>query len=146
MTGTDFLPLANRLATSPSEAEWRTAIGRAYYAAFHVARQLLEELGFRVPKADRAHAYLSMRLNNCGDTPMQQAAADLHSLRSLRNQADYDLQRPIRQTVALAQTQIVQQIIQTLTAARQEPIRTPITDAMRNYERDVLGDVTWQGP
>jgi uncharacterized protein (UPF0332 family) len=145
MTGTDFLPLANRLAASPSEAEWRTAIGRTYYAAFHVARHLLEELGFRVPKADRAHAYLSMRLNNCGDAPMQQAAADLHSLRSLRNQADYDLQRPIRQTVALAQTQIVQQIIQTLTAARQEPIRTPITEAMRNYERDVLGDVTWQG-
>lgn len=146
MTGADFLPLANQLATSSSEPAWRTAIGRAYYAAFHVARQVLEDLGFRVPQADRAPAYLSMRLNNCGNAPLQQAASDLHSLRSLRNQADYDLHRPIRQTVALAQAQIAQQIIQTLAIAGQEPTRTQITDAIRVYERDVLGDVTWQQP
>jgi uncharacterized protein (UPF0332 family) len=144
MTGSDFLPLANRLAAASSEAEWRTAISRAYYAAFHVARQLLEELGFRVPWADRAHAYLTMRLNNCGDAQIQHAASNLHSLRSLRNQADYDLQRPIRQSVALAQSQISQQIIQTLVLGRQQPVRTAITDAMRIYERDVLRDDTWQ--
>lgn len=144
MTGSDFLPLANRLATASSEPDWRTAISRAYYAAFHVARQLLEELGFRVPWADRAHAYLTMRLNNCGDAQIQHAASDMHSLRSLRNQADYDLQRPIRQSVAIAQAQVSQQIIQTLLLAKQEPVRTSITDAMRIYERDVLRDVTWQ--
>jgi hypothetical protein len=87
-----------------------------------------------------------MRLNNCGDALLQRAAADLHSLRSLRNQADYDLQRAVRQAVAVAQAQIADQIIQALTAAGQEPTRTQITDAMRAYERDVLGDVTWQGP
>jgi uncharacterized protein (UPF0332 family) len=38
MTGADFLPLAHRLAASSSEPEWRTAISRAYYAAFHAAR------------------------------------------------------------------------------------------------------------
>jgi uncharacterized protein (UPF0332 family) len=144
MTGSDFLPLANRLAAAATEPEWRTAISRAYYAAFHVARQLLEELGFRVPWADRAHAYLTMRLNNCGVAQIQHAASDLHSLRSLRNQADYDLQRPIRQSVAVAQAQISQQIIQELSLAKQEPTRTSITDAMRIYERDVLRDVTWQ--
>ncbi len=85
MTGSDFLPLATQLAAAATEPEWRTAISRAYYAAFHVARQLLEELGFRVPWADRAHAYLTMRLNNCGEGPVQQAASSLHSLRSLRN-------------------------------------------------------------
>lgn len=144
MTGSDFLPLAHQLAAASSEPEWRTAISRAYYAAFHIARQLLEELGFRVPWADRAHAYLTMRLNNCGDAQVQRAASELHSLRSLRNQADYDLQRPIRQSVAVAQAQISQQIIQTLILAKQEPARTSITDAMRVYERDVLRDVTWQ--
>jgi uncharacterized protein (UPF0332 family) len=144
MSGVDFLPLANRLAAGASESEWRTAISRAYYAAFHVARQLLEELGFRVPWADRAHAYLTMRLNNCGDAQVQHAASDLHSLRSLRNQADYDMQRPIRQSVAVAQTQISQQIIQTPLLAKHDPIRTSITATMRIYERDVLRDVTWQ--
>jgi uncharacterized protein (UPF0332 family) len=144
MIGSDFLPLASRLAAASSEPEWRTAISRAYYAAFHIARQLMEELGFRVPWADRAHAYLTMRLNNCGEVQIQHAASDLHSMRSLRNQADYDLQRPIRQAVAIAQAQISQQIIQTLTLAKQEPVRTSISDAMRIYERDVLRDVTWQ--
>ena len=144
MTGSDFLPVAIQLAAATTEPEWRTAISRAYYAAFHVARQLMEDLGFRVPWADRAHAYLTMRLNNCGDAPVQRAAASLHSLRSLRNQADYDLQRPVRQAVAVAQAQISQQIIQALTLAKQNPTRTSITDAMRIYERDVLRDVTWQ--
>ena len=35
-------------------------------------------------------------------------------------------------------------IIQVLDAARQEPARTQITDAMIIYERDVLHDVTWR--
>ena len=56
MTGADFLPLAHDLAAASSEPEWRTAVSRAYYTAFHVARQLLEDLGFRVPRADRGHA------------------------------------------------------------------------------------------
>ena len=54
MTGEDFLPLAIRLAAGRSEPEWRTAVSRAYYAAFHVARDLMENLGFTVPRGDRA--------------------------------------------------------------------------------------------
>jgi hypothetical protein len=65
----DFLRLAFQLASGASEADWRTAVGRAYYAAFHVARRLLEDLGFVVPRMDRAHAYLSFRLQNRGDAP-----------------------------------------------------------------------------
>jgi hypothetical protein len=36
--------------------------------------------------------------------------------------------------------------LQLLDSAKQEPTRTQITDAMRIYERDVLGNVTWQQP
>ena len=97
ITHTDFLALAVRLASLPSEAEWRTGISRAYYATFHAARELLEDLGFRVPRADRAHTYLSMRLNNCGDPAVQAAAADLKALRDYRNLADYDLGLNLRQ-------------------------------------------------
>ena len=45
MAGPDFLPLAGRLVAGTTEPEWRTAVSRAYYAAFHVARRLLEDLG-----------------------------------------------------------------------------------------------------
>jgi len=53
MSGRDFLPLAQRLAAGPTEAEWRTAVSRAYYAAFHVARLLMTDLGFAVPRDER---------------------------------------------------------------------------------------------
>lgn len=143
MTGHDFLPLAARLALGPTEPEWRSAVSRAYYAAFHVARQLLEDLGFTVPQADRAHAYLWLRLYNCGDPQVRLAGSDLNTLRRDRNHADYDLRRLFPAKIASDQVQAAEQIIRLLDAARQEPTRTQITDAMKIYERDVLKDVTW---
>jgi hypothetical protein len=38
MNWRDFLPLATRLAAAGTEADWRTAVSRAYSVAFHVAR------------------------------------------------------------------------------------------------------------
>ncbi len=146
MTGPDFLPLARRLAAGSTEAEWRTAVSRAYYAAFHVARRLLEDVGFRVPRADRAHAHLWLRLSNCGDLGVQAAAEELQNLRNRRNHADYDLHLPLGQRAASPLAPIAARIIQTLQAAAQEPTRTQITAAMRVYEQNVLRDVTWQGP
>jgi hypothetical protein len=41
---------------------------------------------------------------------------------------------------------MAEQIVRALDAAAFEPVRSNITAAMRVYERDVLRDVTWQGP
>jgi len=141
-----FLTLANNLLTEPTEAGWRSAVSRAYYAAFHVARLLLRDLGFRTPRADQAHAYLWLRLSNCGDPAIQVAGHRLRDLRSERNRADYDLDVPLLQAAAVVQVRIAEQLIQFLDDARVEPTRTQITDAMRIYERTVLRVVTWQGP
>src|SRR5262249_22533211 len=92
MNPRDFLNVAAALIAGPSEADWRTAGSRAYYAAFHVARNLLRQCGFVVPKADQAHAYLWLRLANCGHPDVTKAGDDLHDLRNVRNQADYDLE------------------------------------------------------
>jgi uncharacterized protein (UPF0332 family) len=62
----DFLTLAESLAEESNEAAWRSAVRRAYYAAFHVAWDFLATLRFTVPKADRAHGYLWLRLSNSG--------------------------------------------------------------------------------
>ena len=62
MHGRDFLLLATTLAAGSTEAEWRTAVSRAYYAAFHGACDLLFLCGFSVLRAEQAHAYLSLRL------------------------------------------------------------------------------------
>src|SRR5712692_3941849 len=73
ITGLDFLTLAETWIQGTTEAEWRSAVSRAYYAAFHEARQLVRDLGFVVPRADQAHAYLWLRLSNCGDPQVRLA-------------------------------------------------------------------------
>ncbi len=144
MTGRDFLAVASQLAAGSTEAEWRSAISRAYYAAFHAARELLEDLRFTVPHADRAHGYLSRRLANCGQGRTQQSGAGLNALRGVRNQADYDLHRPVTSRLAILHVRIAEQIVQSFFDALQDPVRTQVTDAMRIYERDVLKEQTWQ--
>jgi predicted HD phosphohydrolase len=51
----DFLKLAEQLvvAHQAGAAQFRTAIGRAYYSAFNVASQVLDQLGFS--PAENAH-------------------------------------------------------------------------------------------
>lgn len=139
----EFLTLAQRLSLETTEAAWRSAISRAYYAAFHVARQLLEDLGFAVPYADRAHAYLWLRLSNCSNPLVQNAGGRLNDLRRDRNRADYDLVRPLRRSLPQNQQSLAARIIQVFESAYLEPTRTQITDTMKVYERDVLKDVTW---
>ena len=144
MNWRDFLLLASRLAAGTTEADWRTAVSRAYYAAFHIARRLFADSGFTVPRADRAHQYLVFRLSNSGESIVEQAGRDLDTLRRLRNRADYDGTPALTQPQASAAVRIAEGIIQALDAARQEPVRTRIRDGMIAYERDVLHDVTWQ--
>src|SRR5579884_486896 len=139
----DYLTLAHTLASGATEAEWRSASSRAYYAAFHVARLLLLDLRFRVPQADRAHGYLWLRLSNAGHAGTRAAGSRLGLLRRERNWADYDDRRTVTQMEAIQNVQLAKEIIQALDAAAIDPIRTQITDAMKIYERDVLKDVTW---
>jgi uncharacterized protein (UPF0332 family) len=143
MNWREFLALAGRLATEATEAGWRSAISRAYYAAFHVARRLLADLNFAVPRADRAHQYLIFRLSNCGEPVVEQAGRDLETLRRLRNRADYDDAPPCTQPQAVAAVRRAEDVIRQLDIARGNPPRTRIRDAMIAYGRDVLNDVTW---
>lgn len=139
----DFLSLARRLAGDATEADWRSAVSRAYYAAFHDARQLLADLNFTIPRADRAHQYLVFRLSNSGEPAVESAGRDLETLRRLRNRADYDDSPAVTRPQAAAAVRLAEVIIQALAAARLEPTRTQVRDVMIVYERDVLRDVTW---
>jgi uncharacterized protein (UPF0332 family) len=142
MNGRDFLVTADSLVKGPAEADWRSAVSRAYYAAFHVARELLEGLGFQVPQADRAHKYLVFRLCNCGDAGIQQTGYDLDRLRRNRNQADYELGAAISQNTAAARVLLAERIIRVIDTIP-ALLRSQNTNAMKVYERDVLKDVTW---
>jgi uncharacterized protein (UPF0332 family) len=142
MNGRDFLPAARRLANGADEADWRSAASRAYYAAFHAARDLLTDLRFRAPRADRAHNYLYARLNNCGAPLVRRAANLLTDLRTLRNVADYDVRQPFaarQASASVTDTEEILRILDALTPAE----RVQVTDAMKVYEQQI-GDVTWK--
>jgi len=81
MNWRDFLVVDGQLGGGATEAEWRSAVSRAYYAAFHVARRLLSDLKFTIPRADRAHQYLVFRLGNSSEPTVEQAGRDLDTLR-----------------------------------------------------------------
>src|SRR5438445_677376 len=107
-------------------------------------RHLLRDLGFVVPQGEQAHAYLWLRLSNCGDPQVRLAGSDLNRLRRERNRADYEVERTLSRGDALLQVRAARLILQMLTVAGKDPVRTRIRDAMRIYERDVLKNVTWQ--
>jgi uncharacterized protein (UPF0332 family) len=143
MDARDFLTLAENLVSGPLEAEWRSAVSRAYYAAFHVARELLHHCNFRVPRDEKAHVYLTRRLGNAGHPDTDAAGRKLDTLRTERNRADYHFLVFFDHAAAHTQVLAAGEIIQALDAAAQEPLKTQITDAIKNYERNVLQNVTW---
>ena len=141
----DFLDVADELLAGLHEGYWRSAVSRAYYGAFHVARDLFLQCGFRVPTAERAHTYLSLRLMNAEHPDMIAAGNSLDDLRRARNQADYDIHKPFDSAKTPARVQQSADIIRMLDEAATLPtVVAQITLAMRDYERDVLRDVTWR--
>ena len=83
MSTRDLLEVADELLGGLKEAHWRSAVSRAYYAAFHEARRLLGQCGFPAPKGEQAHAYLWLRLSNCGrEQPADQPQTTLRRERT----------------------------------------------------------------
>lgn len=144
MDETGFLELADELSTGTRQADWRTAISRAYYAAFHKARSLLWQGGFRVPDAEQAHAYLWLRLSNSGRPDVSNAGTLLNKLRSMRNWADYDFRQPLDGAAAIHHVGVAMDIVQLFHQLANEPaIFSRVIDAIKIYERDVLRQITW---
>lgn len=91
MTGEDFIGVATRLLAGRSEADLRTAVSRAYYGAFHLARGFVQQCGVVIPSGPEVHKSVQWCLANAGDAELRKCADWLESLRSTRNKADYDL-------------------------------------------------------
>ena len=89
-----FQYLAERLAEHGAyPAEFRSAISRAYYAAFHFGLNLLRAMGFAIVQNQHAHTEVYRHLNNSGDGELLRAASKMNDLRTKRNHADYELDR-----------------------------------------------------
>jgi hypothetical protein len=95
MNPREYQALAERWVSglSPSGAECRAAISRAYYAAFNVGAEFLRAMGFRIARGGAAHGEVRLCLSNGGDPDVAGAASVLGDLHSDRNRADYHLDR-----------------------------------------------------
>jgi len=89
----EYLDLARELAGLrghgySQEAAKRSAVSRAYYAAFCWARNYAEKnLGFKPKRDSTDHVRLRNHLRNQG---YPELASDLNKLRGWRNACDYD--------------------------------------------------------
>jgi uncharacterized protein (UPF0332 family) len=145
MTPRQFLDVAYELLEGAHEGHWRTAVSRAYYVAFHAARLLFVQFGFVVPREQKAHKYLMMRLQNSKHPEVVEAGVWLDNLRDSRNLADYDIDDPYEHGHAVARVDRAAESVRLLEEAAALPVVCErVTEAMRTYERDVLRDVTWR--
>ena len=90
----DFLILAEQLAKSSDEASKRSAISRAYYAAFGDAKNWLQsQAGVSVPMSGKAHSVVWDSFEQRGDRNAVHIAQTGKRLKEKRRKADY-----VRQT------------------------------------------------
>ena len=91
MDGSRFLDVARELVRGRSEAHWRSAAGRAYYALMLEGREALHRWGFVAPPRDQVHSFVRLRFSFASDGDLKQVGRALEELGKLRNQADYQL-------------------------------------------------------
>jgi hypothetical protein len=89
MDGRAFLAVAQRLAQVQTEADWRTAAGRAYYALMLECLETLQRWGFAPLPRDNVHPWVRLRLIYAANPDVRGIGSALEDLGTLRNQADY---------------------------------------------------------
>ena len=91
MQGRKFLDVATELAANTTEAHWRSAVGRAYYALFLEGREALRRWGFSIPSRNQVHAFVRLRFSYATLVDLKRIGDILDRLVQYRNLADYDL-------------------------------------------------------
>jgi hypothetical protein len=139
MNPREFQSLASQLVTGTSPAHLRTAISRAYYAAYNVAVEILDELGFPIQRSPSGHGEVQNRLSNSGDPEVMRVGSQLAGLHGKRIRADYRLDTGDVENQGTAQALVGQadRMIQILESCRTDPKREQLTEGIRNYEQRI---------
>lgn len=144
MNPLDFIALAIRLSNSRNEADLRSAVSRAYYGAFHMARQFLADCGLRFPAKDIYGAEIHNKVRYClsesGSSDALVVGHKLRTLRSQRNRADYDLESiEFRsRAIVIGMVGAAPEIVDAIQRCRAEPAFSEARAKIRTYARDVL--------
>lgn len=140
----EFIAVALRLAASQREADRRTAVGRAYFGAFHVARRFLTDCGLHFSRKEMYGAEIHTKVRYClgrsGSIDGLNAGSNLLILRKQRNAADYDLDAKSfdTPTAVLRMVLLAPEIVDAMQRCRLDPAFSETRDRIRGYARDVL--------
>jgi len=141
MDGKEFFMVAENLMEGTKEAEYRSAVSRAYYGAFLCGRQLLTDWGFTVEKESKAHGEVRQKFRACeqaGIIDVAKAASNLYDLHSARLDADYLKTKKIgEREVARRWVEIARSIIAQLEGCKNEPKKTRVIEAIKDYEAKI---------
>jgi uncharacterized protein (UPF0332 family) len=137
MNPREFHVLADNLASGATPAEYRSAISRAYYAAFHVGVETLVALGFRVSRGGAGHGEVARCFDNSVIPETINAARELSNLHRLRIRADYHLDRVDVETASVAMSAVLQSqsIIATFDRILASPQRPQIQSAIAAWRK-----------
>jgi uncharacterized protein (UPF0332 family) len=118
MNAVDFLTFASKLAAQPGNGPsgFRSAVSRAYYGAFHLAKEFLESQHFFC-HSENQHQWAQKLFLNSGVQIGREIGQLLSNLHESRKLADYRLDKTVAETQANAQ----------LCALRADEIRTRIS-------------------
>lgn len=136
MNPRDFNHIAAQLVSQGDPVACRTAIGRAYYAAFNVAAELLREMGFHIGQNAAAHDYIAKLLNSSEHREVQSVAGALRTLRTSRNHADYRMAKKAVENPKTADGLVQQSVrsIKTLDRCCSGPDRDRIIKSIQKRE------------
>jgi uncharacterized protein (UPF0332 family) len=100
--------VAREAARGATEAHWRTAVGRAYYALMLEVRDAMTSWGISQPVPSQVHQMVRRRLFTSSDADAKRIAITLDDLRESRNRADYETEVPHEFASAVGGSQSVQ--------------------------------------
>jgi hypothetical protein len=96
VTAADFHEFAVRIAEAGKEIDFRNAISRTYYAAFHACLPRFASGSDGVDPRIGHAAFTGWLQNHAASTPIRRLGVHLNLLRQQRNAADYTLRRDFK--------------------------------------------------
>jgi uncharacterized protein (UPF0332 family) len=137
MTGREFLTLAGKLAVMQQlgPAGERSAVSRAYYGVFHLAKELLEDLNIHIPRDENAHKKLVMYFANSRQTEAVSLATMIGDLHERRKRADYTIADTQYEGARFAQSSVerANAISDVLAKLAAEPRRSQLQQGVKAY-------------
>ena len=114
----EYLEVVKELAQggrAHPEASLRSAVSRAYYAAFCRTRNHLRDRdGLLVPTGGEAHRFVRTQFQHSRELSRRRLGATLDRLRLVRNQADYDDTVPNLSRIAVVSLLWAEEVLATL--------------------------------